>query len=408
MIGVCFACFAVLLCASLRLSDSAVSRFPASNPAEEYMLRKALILLSCTAIAFAQSAVQITQGPKVEHADSTTAIIAWSTNVSSGTAVKYGTDPSNLTQTAAMPWGGITHRVTINNLQPNTTYFFQAVSDHAQGSGTDVVSNVAQFQTAGLNASSSAPATTNSQPSQQATPSTASPVQIAAGPIPQRITDTSATIWWESAQPTTVAVKYGTTANALNRTAQDTGQATAQTHQAQLTGLQPGVTYYVALVDSTGNQLSTTEFRTHAANGSAHASEVSDGPIFEFISDHEAVIAWSTAQKTSTVVRYGTDPGNLNLTAQGAWAGGSEAHRVQLTNLHPNTKYWFEIETAQNAGSVSPTRASTSSTTSAPTATSTTPTSHSTVGSSAAASAVTRYPFQTVANASAALRFTPK
>jgi hypothetical protein len=92
-------------------------------------------------------AVQITQGPVVEHVTDTTAEIAWSTNVNSGTALHYGTDPSHLDQTAGMPWGGLTHRVTIKNLQPNTTYYFKAESGQGQGTGTQAETAQASFQT---------------------------------------------------------------------------------------------------------------------------------------------------------------------------------------------------------------------------------------------------------------------
>jgi hypothetical protein len=92
-------------------------------------------------------AVQITQGPVVEHVTDTIAEIAWSTNVNSGTALRYGTDPSHLDQTAGMPWGGLTHRVTIKNLQPNTTYYFKAESGQGQGTGTQAETAQASFQT---------------------------------------------------------------------------------------------------------------------------------------------------------------------------------------------------------------------------------------------------------------------
>jgi hypothetical protein len=92
-------------------------------------------------------AVQITQGPVVENVTDTTVEIAWSTNVNSGTALHYGTDPSHLDQTAGMPWGGLTHRVTIKNLQPNTTYYFKAESGQGQGTGTLASTAQASFQT---------------------------------------------------------------------------------------------------------------------------------------------------------------------------------------------------------------------------------------------------------------------
>ena len=131
------------------------------------MLRKVFILLFWSTLTLAQSQVQITQGPKVEHADATTAIIAWSTNVSAGTAVKYGTDSAHLSQSAAMPWGGFTHRVTLRDLKPNTTYYFQVISDHAQGSGTNIASSVSQFQTAAQNATSASGAASSAPQDQR-------------------------------------------------------------------------------------------------------------------------------------------------------------------------------------------------------------------------------------------------
>ncbi len=91
--------------------------------------------------------VRITSGPTVEYAGSDRAIIAWSTNVSSGTVVRYGQDENNLSQVAKMPWGSLTHRVTIKNLHPGTHYFFQVQSGDAAGSGTSIESAVLQFDT---------------------------------------------------------------------------------------------------------------------------------------------------------------------------------------------------------------------------------------------------------------------
>jgi len=92
-------------------------------------------------------AVRITHGPVVESVTETTAIIAWSTNVNSGTTLRYGTSPNYLDQRAGMPWGGFTHRVYLKNLQPGTKYFFQAESAKAQGTGTSAIADVMSFDT---------------------------------------------------------------------------------------------------------------------------------------------------------------------------------------------------------------------------------------------------------------------
>lgn len=98
-------------------------------------------------IGTADNAVQITNGPVVEVVTDTTAQIAWSTNVNCGTTLRYGTDAGHLDLTAGMPWGGLTHRVTIKGLKPNTTYYFKAESGQGQGTGTRAETGQSSFQT---------------------------------------------------------------------------------------------------------------------------------------------------------------------------------------------------------------------------------------------------------------------
>lgn len=105
------------------------------------------LVVGSLALCAQEQAPQITHGPVVESVTATTGVVAWSTNVSSGSVVKYGTAPDHLTQRAEMPWGGYTHRVTLRKLQPDTTYFFQASSPDAKGSGGMISSEVEQFRT---------------------------------------------------------------------------------------------------------------------------------------------------------------------------------------------------------------------------------------------------------------------
>jgi len=98
-------------------------------------------------IGTANNAVQITNGPVVENVTDTTAEIAWSTNVNAGTTLHYGADPSHLDLSAGMPWGGLTHRVTLKDLTPNTTYYFRAESSQGQGTGTQAQTEQTSFQT---------------------------------------------------------------------------------------------------------------------------------------------------------------------------------------------------------------------------------------------------------------------
>lgn len=114
-----------------------------------------MLALSLSAACLAQTSpdsgreepVRITSGPVVEQVTDSTATIAWSTNVNAGTILRYGTEPDQLSLMAMMPWGGLTHRVYLKGLKAGTTYYFQAESGQAQGTGSKAQADVARFQT---------------------------------------------------------------------------------------------------------------------------------------------------------------------------------------------------------------------------------------------------------------------
>jgi hypothetical protein len=92
------------------------------------MIGRYLRLLICaTAIISTAFAVEvlITAGPVIETAESTSAVITWSTNQPSSSRVWYSEDSDDLTQIAEGAGQTTEHRVLIEGLQPNTTYFFQ-------------------------------------------------------------------------------------------------------------------------------------------------------------------------------------------------------------------------------------------------------------------------------------------
>ncbi len=122
------------------------------------MLLLVLFAFGAWAVAQASSqALQITHGPVVESVSDTTAIVAWSTNQPSSSTVQYGTSWLALNQTAQAPWGQTTHRVTINNLKPNTKYYFRVQSAQAEGTGQQARSQFGTFQTGAPGQAAQAP-----------------------------------------------------------------------------------------------------------------------------------------------------------------------------------------------------------------------------------------------------------
>ncbi len=312
----------------------------------------ALALWCATAIA-QTTAIQITKAPTANAAPAegsrATATIEWSTNVPAGSTVLYGTDANKLDQTAQESWGGTNHKVQLNNLQPNTTYYYQVKSGEALGSGSGISSPVASFKT-GANGQASQSdrrsAGATGAPTQQPSGKSETNVSLVAGPIPQRVADTTARIWWETNTPSSTILMYGTDANKMSQKKEAPwGQ---QSHAVDLNGLQPGATYYFQVVTSDGRTLDKGSFRTANAQAAQQKFQITHGPVIEQIAPDSVVVAWTTSAPSSSVVMYGSDPSNLNQKAEAAW--GQQTHRVNIRNLSPSTKYYFQVQTGQAQG----------------------------------------------------------
>jgi hypothetical protein len=104
------------------------------------------------------SHVQITEGPSLESAQDTWAIITWTSSNPGGSdeqfgVVHYGTDPKDLSQTAKshirlnQQHSYTVFRVRLLNLQPRTTYYYTVDSMDPNGTSDGVKSPVKQFAT---------------------------------------------------------------------------------------------------------------------------------------------------------------------------------------------------------------------------------------------------------------------
>lgn len=110
------------------------------------------------AAAPAHAAVRITAGPELETANSTLAIVRWTTTNPGGTAlhygiVHYGTDATNLSRVAKSPnrrnppHPDMIFRVRVAGLQPQTVYYYTVESVGATGMNDGVSSPIKTFKT---------------------------------------------------------------------------------------------------------------------------------------------------------------------------------------------------------------------------------------------------------------------
>ncbi|MDR1726319.1 MAG: fibronectin type III domain-containing protein, partial [Acidobacteriota bacterium] len=153
-------------------------------------------------------------GPTVSNVSKPSATIAWVTNESATSLVKYWRDGETVANANEASAPGLTpgHIVTLSGLSSGTKYFYQVFSKDADD-----------------NEASSAVLSFTTVPASDTTPPTVSSV-TATG-----ISDSQATISWTTDEPATTQVDYWTAGNTTHIPATGGGLSTA--HALTLTGL---------------------------------------------------------------------------------------------------------------------------------------------------------------------------
>lgn len=218
-------------------------------------------MMAFTLNVFAQAEnkpIKITNGPVVENLSSTGATVAWSTNVSAGSEVRYGTSPDAMKLSKRAPWGGYTHRLALAGLQAGTKYYYQVESGQAQGTGTSAKSAVLEFTT---------PAE-NPTPTNLTTPAKIG-LAITLGPHIEHTTANTASVSWRTNAAASAEVKYGTDAEKLLLHEQQPWGGTE--HRVLLKNLKPDTLYYYQAISAEGENAQgegvsrVQSFRTNSA-----------------------------------------------------------------------------------------------------------------------------------------------
>jgi hypothetical protein len=188
--------------------------------------------------------------------------------------------------------------------------------------------------------------------------------RVTKGPTIQYADDSFAVITWSTDTPSDSRLFYGTDQSNLNLVA-DSGQISQTAHRVDISNLKPNTTYYfqVDLGQSGANSPDQPmlSFNTVAAGAAplnnirpqqmsapgqaAIGAKITRGPTIQYADDHSAVISWSTDESAPSIVYYGTDAKNLSQTAESA--GGTTFHRVHISNLNPQTTYYFLVDSGQ-------------------------------------------------------------
>jgi hypothetical protein len=158
----------------------------------------------------------------------------------------------------------------------------------------------------------------------------------------------SATISWTTDEPADSVVNYGTT-TALGSTESDS--SLVMNHEIMITDLLPDTTYYfevqstdeasnTAIDDNNGNYY--TFFTGQDTTPPVITNVQSSG-----ITHNSATITWDTDESSNSRVNYGT------TTALGESEFSSAmvtSHSIALSDLLPETTYFFEVESTDGEG----------------------------------------------------------
>jgi hypothetical protein len=207
-----------------------------------------------------------------------------------------------------------------------------------------------------------------------------------AGATPARITqpaaieysdDQFAVVTWMTAAPGESRVYFGTVPDELNRVSENRTVGTI--HRVDLSDLRPDTTYYFRIDDGQSDTHATNLFRTGAKGAPPVRGQVAAqvtnaaappaaaaatpppqspvlpgratspaailrGPAIQYADDVSAVITWTTSAPAATRLAYGESPDAMTSMAQEP--GQSTSHRVHLSNLRPQTTYYFRPASA--------------------------------------------------------------
>lgn len=211
--------------------------------------------------------------------------------------------------------------------------------------------------------------------------------KITNGPVIEYVSDHSAVVSWSTSKPSGSYVAYGTNQSDLNQKAAASWGGT--NHRVELKNLTPGTVYYFQVrsenaasggngadvespvasfatgakgtapdrhnrnVGVNGPQSSTPAAQAMPQSDQGAIAQITNGPVLEYVSDHDAVVAWTSKSGSDMQVKYGTDQNNLTQTADASENSRGSNHRVKLNSLQPSTTYFLQMEqNGQPVGSV--------------------------------------------------------
>lgn len=265
------------------------------------------------------------------------AVITFSTNENANSVIEFGKDH----YLGQIIEGSLSERVTAHSvmlvgLVPNSVYYFKPKALDAAG-------NIGQT-------SAVYTLTTIAAPNPPAGSLAITNIGIT------NITSTGATVAWTTNDSSDSVVGYS-----LDTSYTEVAGSTtlANVHSVTLQNLAPDSVYNLKLISE--NQSGQVAEATQNGGQNITVSTLSGGdkisPVLTFdptvqienITSTRATISWTTNENSNTLIDYSKNSGVFTST-QGRYKDNLIVHRFTLTNLEPETAYYFQLRSEDPAG----------------------------------------------------------
>lgn len=166
------------------------------------------------------------------------------------------------------------------------------------------------------------------------------PPSLESGPTAGNITTKRATITWSTSRTSDSKVQYGTTSGSYGEV-EPSNSSQVTSHSIQLTGLNPGTTYYYRAkwTDEDGNT-GTSEEKSFTTASAPTVKDVSA----KNIGLYSAIIQYTVKDASKVKIYYGTTT-SFGGVKEVATSTTETTYTTELSGLLDGTKYYYKINT---------------------------------------------------------------
>src|SRR3989339_549108 len=170
---------------------------------------------------------------------------------------------------------------------------------------------------------------------------------LSTGPDSGSITTKKATITWSTSRTSDSKIQYGTTSGGSYGDVEPSNSSQVTSHSVQLTGLNPGTTYYYKAkwTDEDGNTGTSTE-KSFTTAASPTVKDVSA----KSIGLSSATIQYTSSNASKVKIYYGTTT-SFGGVKEVSTSTSETTYTTELSGLTDGTKYYYKINTFDSESS---------------------------------------------------------